>query len=50
MTKFYNICYYKRIKDEASGIKDTDYTSVLAKEKEVLNNLKNYKASQNRGR
>ena len=28
----------------------TDYDSVLAKEKEVLNNLKNYKASQNRGR
>ena len=28
----------------------TDYESVLAKEKEVLNNLKNYKASQNRGR
>ena len=28
----------------------TDYNSVLAKEKEVLNNLKNYKASQNRGR
>ncbi len=28
----------------------TDYKSVLAKEKEVLNNLKNYKASQNRGR
>ena len=50
LTKFYNICYYKIIKDEASGIKDTDYTSVLAKEKEVLNNLKNYKASQNRGR
>ena len=28
----------------------TDYDSVVAKEKEVLNNLKNYKASQNRGR
>ena len=50
MTKFYNICYYKIIKDVASGIKDIYYESALAKEKEVLNNLKNYKASQNRGR